>query len=203
MSTQNFVLDSKAVQNIIAKRRIIRLTDAGEKLKFEIQGNGNIIAVLDKSGAPVLSNNGTGVPLMKTIYNIKANSHVAMLNPRNREILKAAHMAEQEGDTDAAHRAYNEYLNKIQVSFSVILNPGRTHTQFYNGQMVLGRVQLITTDNGQLLTLEDVVSVRIEEAAKTPTFSLADLMDLDEKGPDAQTVFTPVESATGNEKIEA
>jgi hypothetical protein len=204
MSTQSlasFILDAKAVQNIIAKRRIIRLTDADSVLKFEVQGNGNTIAVVDKSGAPVLSNNGTGVPLTKTIYNIKANSHVAMLNPRNREILREAMTAETAGDVDTAHAKFNEYLNKIQVSFSVIINPGRTHTQFFNGQMVQGRVQLITTDNGQLLTLENVVAVRIEEAAKTPTFSLADLMGLDDKAPDAQTVFTPLEGATG--KVDA
>lgn len=197
MSTQNFILDAKAVQNIIAKRRIIRLTDADTVLKFEIQGTGNTIAVVDKNGAPVLSNNGTGVPLTKTIYNVKANSHVAMLNPRNRALLKEAMLAETAGETEKAHDLFNQYLNKIQVSFSVILNPGRQTAQFFNGQMVQARVQLVTTDNGQLLTLENAVAVRIDEAAKTPTFNLADLMELDAEGPSAETVFTPVESATG------
>jgi hypothetical protein len=201
MSTNStgFQLDAKAAQNIIAKRRIIRLTDADSVLKFEIQGNGNTIPVTDKNGAQVFSNGDSAVPLMKTIYNIKANSHVAMLNQRNRDILKAAMAAETQGDMELAHAKFNEYLNKIQVSFSVIINPGRSTAQFFNGQMVQGRVQLISTDNGQLLTLENVVAVRIEEAGKTPTFTLSDLMGLDDKAPDAQTVFTPLESATGTE----
>lgn len=197
MSTQSFQLDAKAVQNIIAKRRIIRMTDADSILKFEIQGNGNIIPVTDKSGAQVYSNTDSNLPLTKSIYNIKANSHVAMLNPRNREILKAAMTAETAGDKDEAHDLFNQYLNKIQVSFSVILNPGRNTVQFYTGQQVQGRVQLVTTENGQLLTLESVVAVRIEEAAKTPTFSLTDLMGLDDVAPTPETVFTPVEGAIG------
>lgn len=197
MSTQLFQLDAKAAQNIIAKRRIIRLTDADSVLKFEIQGNGNIIPVTDKSGAQVYSSSDSNLPLTKAIYNIKANSHVAMLNPRNREILREAMAAETAGEVEKAHDLFNQYLNKIQVSFSVIINPGRSVVQFYNGQMIQGRVQLITTDNGQLLTLENVVAVRIEEAAKTPTFSLSDLMGLDDKSPAAETVFTPLEGATG------
>jgi len=200
MSTQtsSFKLDAKATQKIIAKRRIFRAADAGTIFKFDIQGNGTTIPVLNKDKAQV--NDAAGLPLYKTIYNTNVNSHVAMLNPRNQAILREAMVAETAGNMELAHEKFNEYLNAVQVSFSVILNNGRTNPVFSKGDLVKGKVQLITTDNGQLLTVENVTAVRIEEASSTMSFNLSDLMGLSDEKPSAADVFTPLtEGATAED----
>lgn len=189
-STTSRLINSTAARNIIAKRKIFRTSDVNELLKFEIQGKGNTIAVTKQDKSVVLDAQGN--PLMKTIYNTKVNSHVAMLNPRNQEILKGAMQFESDGDDEAAHRAFNDYLNKIQVSFSVIINPGQKTTVFSNGDLVKGRVTLVTTENGQLLTVENVTAVRIEEAANTQVFTLEDLIGITGAAPDPSAVFTPL-----------
>lgn len=199
MSTQSssFRLTAASVQSIIANRAIIRTSQAGDTLRFHVQGNGNTIPVVTKDGAQVMASGTDNVPLLKTIYGLKCNSHVAMLNPRNQEILRTAYAAEAEGDEDTAHAAYNDYLNKIQVSFNVIINPGRKITSFTNGQLVEGEVALISTEKGQLLTLDNVRGVVVAKAGATPAFTLNDLMGVaDEITP--ETVFTPTAGATAD-----
>lgn len=203
MSTNNsnrLQLTAQIAQSMIASRAIVRLTDVGATRRFHIRGNGNIIAVMTKDMKPAIGSDGQ--PLNKVIYNIKANSHVAMLNPRNQEILRTAAAAEKEGDEEAAHNAYNDYLNKVQVSFSVILNPGRRNVSFYDGQLVEGEIELVTTDNGQLLTIANPRAVAIEKLSATPTFTLTDLMGIEEKKTPENT-FTEIDPATGVEKNEA
>lgn len=186
-----------AVQNIIGKRKRIEATADGELVKVFIQSGGNTIPVMDKAGAPVLGVGG--FPLMKTIYNVAANSAVAMQNPRNREILAGAVQAEKDGDFAAAHLAYNDYLNKIQVSFSVMINPGSTPTTFAKDKLVEGTVQLVKTDNGQLITLQKVSGVAATTLKDTGKLSLNDLLGItDTKQIGAADVFTPTEGATAN-----
>lgn len=187
-------LNLAAVQNIIAKRKRIEAKHAGEPVDVFIQSNGTTIAVLDKAGAPVMS--GNGLPLTKTIYNVAANSTVAMMNPRNREILATAHAAEQQGDDETAHNAYNDYLNKIQVSFSVMHNPGAVVTPFTKNQLITGVVQLITTENGQLITLEKPSVKASVKLADTAKLSLNALLGITDADPKAADVFTPVDGAT-------
>jgi hypothetical protein len=178
------------VQQLIASRALLRNSQIGETVRFHIVGNGTLIPVKTKDGAQVMSAND-GSPLYKTIYNVKANSQLAIQNDRNKEILKGAFETEQSGDDMAAHAAYNDYLNKIQVSFSVINNPGRVGVQFYDKQLVEGEVELITTERGQLLTITNVRPVAVEKLKAMPAFSLADLMGLDEKKtPTVNDVFT-------------
>lgn len=182
MSTTNsnrLQLTAQIAQNMIASRAIVRITDVGATKRFHIRGNGNIIAVMTKDMKPVIGSDGQS--LNKVIYNIKANSHVAMLNTRNRAILTEAMKAETAGDVELAHEKFNDYLNKIQVSFSVILNPGRRNVSFYDGQLVEGEIELVTTDNGQLLTITNPRAVAIEKLSSTPAFSLADLMSVEDK----------------------
>lgn len=198
MSTQNsnnFRLTSANVQQMIASRGLIKSSQVGETKRFHIRGDGFTIPVTTKDGAQVMASGTDNIPLMKTIYNVKANSHIAMINPRNQEILRSAMEAEKTGDEDAAHAAFNDYLNKIQVSFSVILNPGRKSVTFYDKQLVEGEIELVTTDNGQLLTISNPRTVKVDKIDNTPKFSLADLMGITET-PTAETVFTPVEGAT-------
>lgn len=204
MSTTNsFQLTAQTVQNIIASRSIVKLQQAqmGDTVRFHIQGNGFTLPVTDKTGAQVLDRQ-TQQPLFKTIYGVKANSHVAMMNPLNREILTNAMKAETAGNVEEAHTLYNQYLNKIQVSFSVVLNHNRVNPSFYDKQLVEGECQLITTENGSLITMQNVRGAAVAKLAKTPEFSLADLMSISDGEPKAEGVFTP-EQEGATEKAEA
>lgn len=194
MSTQNassLQLDAKTTQNIIASRGMAytRQAQAGDTVRFHIVGNGNLIPVITKDGAQVMSNSDGNTPLYKTIYNVKANSQIAMQNPRNRMILTEAMKAETAGEVELAHTKFNEYLNRIQVSFSVIQNPGRPTVEFFNKQLVEGELEIITTENGQLITVTNVRAVAVAKLSATPAFTLADLMSV-EDGVTPETVFT-------------
>lgn len=195
MSTTNsFQLTPTTVQNIIASRGIVKQQQAeiGDTVRFHIQGNGFIIPVTDKTGAQVLDRQ-TQQPLFKTIYGIKANSHIAMLNPLNRSILQEGMKAFSAGELEKAHTLFNQYLNKIQVSFSVILNHGRTNPTFGDKQLVEGECQLVTTENGSLITMQNVRAVAVAKLAKTPEFSLSDLMGISDEEPKAEDVFKSTE----------
>ena len=194
-SSNKLQLTAEIARNMIASRAIVRLTDVDQTRRFHIRGNGNIIAVVDKDKKPVLDK-VTGQPLTKVIYGIKANSHIAMLNTRNQEILRTAVAAEKEQDDETAHNAFNDYLNKIQVSFSVILNPGRKQPSFMDGQLVEGEVALINTENGQLITMNNVRAVAVEKLSATgDKFTLNDLMGITEEIK-PEDVFTPIDAAT-------
>lgn len=194
MATQTNVrlLDAKATTAIIASRAIVKSTQDGDTVRFHIQGNGNLIPVTTREGAQVMAAGTDNIPLTKTIYGVKANSHVAMLNPNNQKLLREAMQAETDGEVEEAHKLFNQYLNKIQVSFSVIHNPGRRAVQFYNQQLVEGEVRMITTENGSLITMENTRPVAVAKLAQTREFNLEDLMGLSEEGPKAEDVFTPI-----------
>lgn len=193
MSTNVRLLDAKAVKAIIANRGRATATQDGETVKFHIQGTGNLIPVTTREGAQVMAAGSDNIPLTKTIYGVKANSFVAMLNPNNQKLLQEAFKAETAGEVEEAHKLFNQYLNKIQVSFSVIHNPGRKTVQFYDKQLVEGELKVITTENGSLITMENVRAVAVAKLAQTGTnFELADLMGLTEDGPNAEDVFTPI-----------
>lgn len=204
MATQTNVrlLDAKATQSIIASRAIVRATQDGDTVRFHIQGNGNLIPVTTREGAQVMAAGTDNIPLTKTIYGVKANSHIAMLNPNNQKLLREAMQAETAGEMDDASKLFNQYLNKIQVSFSVIHNPGRKTVQFYNQQLVEGEVRVITTENGSLITMENTRPVAVAKLAQTRNFELADLMGLSEDGPKAEDVFTPITGAEAENQQE-
>jgi hypothetical protein len=191
MSTTNFQLDCKTVQQIIGSRDRATLTDAqkGETVKFNIQGDGFTLPVTDKTGAQV-NDQRTGQPLYKTIYGVKANSEVAMRNPQNKAIFAEAMKAETAGDMEKAHTLYNQYLNKVQISFNVIINPGRETTTFRNKQLVEGELELITTENGQLITMKNVIAAEVKRLGKTPKFSLEELMGISNEEPNPEDLFT-------------
>jgi hypothetical protein len=130
-------------------------------------------------------------PLNKRIYNIRANSQMAMQNKRNQDILHAAVKAEAEGKTEEASALLNDYLNKTQASFSYLLNPGTANKEFYDGQLVEGEVSQVTTDKGTTVVLENVRAVLVAKVGATPAFTLSDLLGIDDsKKADPKDVFT-------------
>lgn len=187
MSTNSRKIDFKAVQNIIAKRKMIRITDDKQLVKLFIQSTtGTTIPVTTKEGEPVLQN---GIPLYKTIYNVAANSHVAMINPQNRAILAEAIKFEGQGEEDKATELFNQYLNKIQVSFNVLLTSPNVE-KYTKNEQIQGVVTVITTENGQLITLDKVKAVVAKELADSQKFSINDLLGISDETPNPEDLFT-------------
>jgi hypothetical protein len=194
MATRN--LDSKAVASIMNKRSLVTLTLVGKRVALLVQGNGNIIDVEDAEGNLVPSAIDPEMPLQKKIFNLRANSQVAMQNPLNREILKAAIAAEKAGDVEEAHDRFNEYLNKVQFSAGILL-PSTMADRVSHGCEVVGTIQLFVNEKDatkRLLRFEDgTISVQAPEIAGKTTFSLEDALGLaDEKPADNRPEPTAV-----------
>lgn len=174
-------LTSKAVQSIMSKRILIPTSKEGAKIRFTVQGEGTWMDVKDGEGNFVMSASDPGVILRKKIFNLQASSQVAMSNPDNKKMLVDALKAERAGDTERAHELFNNYLNKTQLSFSVLDNQA-VLPKIVNGVDIAAKVQLITTDNGTLLTIDpSTISVIEPEIIKTATFDLAALTGLSEE----------------------
>lgn len=146
---------------ILNSRKMISAGQIGQLIQTTIVGNGTIIPMTDKEGNQVYDANKQ--PLFKVIYNAKLNSGIAQANERNKDILREAMTAFKAGDAETASEKINEYLNKVQVSFNVILSSGQT-APFGPKEVVKGQVAMVTTENGSLLTLENVSAVAAVQA---------------------------------------
>lgn len=129
-----------------------------------IIGDGNVIDVKDKAGNLVQSADGSGI-LQKRIFNLNATSELQRSNPLNVALLqriKALHTAGPDGKPvclpgkeQEAHDLINEYLNKTQISFSVL--SGTSHfdsADLQNGAEISAKLVEVTTDKGSLWTME-------------------------------------------------
>lgn len=163
MATQSTRISSlQSVQNIINSRATITEQMEGSFQVLTVRGNGNIIPVKTKDGELIPAADGSGVMLEKRILNCVCNSGIAMKNERNQATLREAYAAEKAGNLDKAAELYNTYLNKTQVSVSV-LSTSALFNKIQDGDQVKGKVQKITTENGSILTL-DQKSLSIKEA---------------------------------------
>lgn len=164
MSTQQRMLTFTALVAIMNKR--VRLTSAmlNRKVIASIVGNGNVIDVTDKAGNLVQSADGSGI-LRKRIFNLNATSEVAMKNPANIALLqqiKALHTAGADGkpvvvagQEQVVHDLINEFLNKTQVTFSLLSGTSLFDSaDLTNGSEISGKLIEVVTDKGSLLTIE-------------------------------------------------
>jgi len=180
-ATGRTYLNRKAVENIMSKRGKLDASLEGRKVRFTVTTNGNpFIVVRKNTGEVVESIVEPGTPFEKMIYNLDANSSLAMANKLNWAIAADATKLEAAGDFAGAHAKYNEFLNKMQVSFSIpVTNP--IWRQIGRNVDIEGRVQKITTANGSLLTL-DPTSIRVIQAAELAKtgFSFDDFLGADD-----------------------
>lgn len=186
MSTTSRQLNLASVKQIMNKRSMVPASAVGKKGTFTIQSDGNVIDVKNTAGELVQSITEPGMVLRKRIFNVKANSGIAITNPRNLEILRAGMAAEKAGDAEEAHKQFNAYLNATQISFGILL-PHRMERSLGNGVEIAARVQLITTEAGSLLTLDpDTISLVVAEVYGSTTFDVDALLG---------TSATPAEGA--------
>lgn len=126
-----------------------------------IKGNGNVIDVKNKQGEVVAQAGGDGVILQKKIFNTNLNSSVPMKNPANISLYKQACAAEKAGEKDKAHKLFNDLANKLQVSFGLLL-PSKFEFQLSDGVEISAKLSLVTTEKGQIITI-DPKSIRVIE----------------------------------------
>lgn len=197
------LLNKDAIVRIMNKRALITKALVGRKVLLTIQGNGTVVDVLTKDGDPVMSITDPDVVLQKKIFNVRANSEVAMSNSRNKQILKDAIAAEKAGDEQAAHELYNDFLNKSQVSFGVIL-PSAIADKLGNGVDIAAKVELISTENGELLTIDpSTISVKEPEVLGATAFSLNAVFGEDEDEQAEELEPTPIpEKETAKQRKE-
>lgn len=183
-------MTSASVKAIMQKRSTIPADAVNKRVKFFIQGNGNIVDVKDKDGIPVPSTipGYEGTVLQKKIFNLRANSAIAMQNVRNRQYLKDALAAEKAGGTitverdgkqveATAHELFNSYLNAVQMSLGILV-PNNIADKLTQGTEIAGTVVKIDTPNGSLLTVDpSTISIVEPESYGTVTFDLSDFMD--------------------------
>ena len=157
MSTTNTrLLSSTSVKSIMNKRKNIASSAVGgPKQNLTVDGNGNVIDVVDKDGNLVSSSipGYEGTVLQKKIFNLKAASQLAMSNARTRGYFVEGLKVERAGDKQKAHEFFRQYLNATQISFGILL-PSATADMLANGVDIAAKIQLVTTENGSLLTID-------------------------------------------------
>ena len=159
----------------------------GRTFEFTAQGNGNVLDVTDKAGNPVASASDPDVVLQKKIFNVRANSVIAMTVPRNKALLINGVKAEKsgakvkgeikgvEGEYDA-HEYFNAYLNAVQMSVGIIL-PSAKAALLADGVRFSATCELVTTDNGAVMTLNPgTISILAPEKASKTTFDIAAML---------------------------
>ncbi len=199
MNTNQRNMSSSSVKAIMSKRSTIPAEAVGKRVKFFVQGNGNTIDVKNKAGELVLSTipGSEGIVLQKRIYNLRANSAVAMRNERTRQYLIDGLAAEKAGDTAKAHELFNEYLNSVQMSFGVLL-PAAVAEKLTSGVEIAATVIKVDTDNGSLLTIDpSTIGVVEPESYGSVAFNLDEFTAAEgsDEDLDDDDVETPAEKA--------
>lgn len=181
MSTQTQrIIDAKAFMSILNSRVTLKTDHAGQQVLLAVQGNGTF---LPKGHKYSVGTEGRENMFDRTIYNVRANSQLSMLREENKQLLSDALKAESAGDTEKAQELFNQYLNAVQISFSVIEPSSR---KFASGDACTAMVAVTDTkENGQQIVINDVRYKAPTTVAKT-TFDITDLISSEE----GSSVFT-------------
>jgi len=178
------LLNLASVKSIMNNRVGITSQHVGKKFRLDIQGDGTVVDVKDKLGAVVLSQlpGEEGTVLRKKIFNARANSELAMKNPRNLAELKAGLVAEKAGDAQTAHMHFNNYLNACQISFGIILSSnGGIVDQLSNGVEIAATITRVDTENGSLLTIDPkTIAIMAPEVAAKTSFDIDSIFGSDD-----------------------
>lgn len=176
-------LTQAGVKGIMTKRIMVPANAVGKRVKFLVQGNGNTVDVRNKEGDFVTSTipGYEGTVLQKKIFNLRANSAVAMSNTRNRQYLIDALKAEKAGDAEKANELFNEYLNSTQMSFGILL-PSNIADKLSAGVEIAATVTEVTTENGSLLTIDpSTISIVEPEVYGSTSFDMNDFIEDEEE----------------------
>jgi hypothetical protein len=165
------LMNKSSVKAIMNKRYLLETAAVGKKRLFTILGNGTKIDVKNSEGVLVQSVVEPGTVFQKVIFNLNAVSEIAMSNVRNHEYAAKGLAAERVGDYEAASKHFTDYLNVMQVSFSVATT-NKILDGLGDNVDIEARVTRIDTDNGSILTIDET-SIRVikAEGLKKVTFA--------------------------------
>jgi hypothetical protein len=180
----------KSVQSAMLKKGTFTEAQAkaGKKVSLTIRGNGNWVDVKKKDGSLVGTAANPEEVLRKKIFNVKAVSEVAMLNPRNKALVTAATIAEKAGKAQEAADNYNAFLNATEISFSVLANH-KLVDKLGNNVDISAKLELIETENGKIITIDaSTIAIMEPESAQKTTFSLDEFFSSEEAEAATDTV---------------
>jgi len=187
MATQSFRHTQKTVAAIMNRRGNVTEQQVGKgKIRFTIVGDGSPAQdVKTKEGTLVQSVVEPGTVAQKIIFNLNANSALAMKNPDVRQLSKEGYLAEKEGDMELAHEKYQAFLNATQISFNVFTTD-RILKDLGDRVDIAAEVISVPGANGNVLTIDpkSIQVMRPDELAKT-TFSF-DFEDEEDQEADPQ-----------------
>lgn len=185
-------MTSASLKSIMQSRIGIPSDANARTFEFTVQGNGNVIDVKDRKGELVMSTipGSESIVLQKKIFNVRANSQLAMSNPRNVEYLRNGLKAEKangkvagtiggvEGEY-SAHEYFNAYLNAVQMSFGILL-PNAKSDKLADGVRIAATIETITTELGSVMTLaSNTISILAPDKGSKTTFNLEDFIAAD------------------------
>lgn len=170
MAQTTLTIDSKTAQSIANSRKTLTPQHVGQQVLLQIVGNGNFLSAAEQE----TQNPGQKAYFDKYIYNFKANSLEAIQRPESKKLLKEAFVAESEGNTEEAHKLFNEWLNAIQVSFNVIADRGH---RFQDGDMATCVVEESDTKTGHKAIVVNNVRYKAPAAVAAVKFDLTSLME--------------------------
>lgn len=152
---------NEILNGMAKKGKVLTAADEGEYFEgIKVIGNGNAFE---------------GPIGLRYIYNVDLLSHVAYAgkSPKKLEALAELKAAEESGDLLAIHNACRKVMNVLTVSFNA---PSQA---FSNNQLIKAQVEVVTTDNGSLITLRNVSAMpakKIGVRGETIKFDITDLV---------------------------
>jgi hypothetical protein len=140
----------ESTMQLVNGMRAIKEEHHGQPLKgIKVTGDGNVIETK-------VSANGKVQP-RKFIFNVALVSALALKSSRYATAVASAQAARAEGDIDKEHDACQEIMNALTVAFTVI-DRGQG-SPFFKGQLVQGVVNVITTEKGQTVSVDNVTAM--------------------------------------------
>lgn len=177
MSTQSSgrIIDQAAFLNILNSRKTLKTSHVGLQVILAIQGIGTFLPKGHKYAANGVDRENQ---FDRTIYNLKANSQLSMMRDENKQLLSAAMKADSAGNVEDSTKLFNEYLNNVQVSFSVIEPSQR---KFASGDMVTAIVAeaIAQGTEAKQLVVNDV-RYKAPTSVEATKFDITDLIASEE-----------------------
>lgn len=172
-TTNRRTLDATAAMNILNSRKTLTTKLIGEQIVLSVSGNGQFLpAGFEYSGPGGVTTN----QFDRTIYNLRANSQLSMLRKETKQLLASAMKAQSAGDTEAASQLFNDWLNTVQISFSVIERG--SSRPFATGDMVTAVVAEVTNKAGERQLVVNDVRYKAPTQVESIKFELSDLLDI-------------------------
>ena len=141
---------------------------------FEIQGQGQFLA---KGHTYTVGTEERTNEFNRTIYNLKANNPYEMAKPELKALLKDAMDKDAAGDKEGASELFREYLNKVQMSFSVIENERGTTARYHDKQDVICHFDVVDTKAGEKqIAVTKVTAQEAIAAGKAIKYDVSDLI---------------------------